>query len=119
LKIVLIEKELYKPDNYYNISTKYNYFSEIFNMRDLFHENHISINYNKYKILFTWNDYLKIKKYLIYLYESSIDVKDDELKVELENKDICICCDKNDNELLDANNIEIDVENDECKDDDK
>ena len=68
LKIVLIEKELYKPDSYYNISTKYNYFREIFNMRDLFHENHISINYNKYKILFTCNDYLKIKKCLIYLY---------------------------------------------------
>ena len=31
-------------------------------MRDLFHENHVSINYNKYKILFTWNDYLKIRK---------------------------------------------------------
>jgi dsDNA-binding SOS-regulon protein len=117
LKIVLIEKELYKPDNYYNITKKYNYFREIFNMRDLFHENHVSINYNKYKILFTWNDYLKIKKYLIYLYESSIDCKDDELKVPSENKNECICGDKNDG--LDAKNIELDVENNECKNDDK
>ena len=109
LKDVLIEKELYKCDNYYNITKKYNYFREIFNMRDLFHENHISINYNKYKILFTWNDYLKIKKYLIYLYESSINVKDDELSD--------LSGDKNDD--LDAKNIEIDVENDECKNDDK
>ena len=82
LKIVLIEKELYKSDNYYNITKKYNYFREIFNMRDLFNENHISINYNKYKILFTWNDYLKIKKYLIYLYESSIDISNKELNIE-------------------------------------
>jgi hypothetical protein len=127
LKDDLVEKKLYKPDSYYNITSKYNYFSEIFNMRDLFHENHVSINYNKYKILFTWNDYLKIKKYLIYLYESSIDFKNDKLKVDLENKDDLNCdkkndeleADKNDNELLDAKDIELDVENDESKNDDK
>ena len=82
LKDDLVEKKLYKPDSYYNITSKYNYFSEIFNMRDLFHENHVSINYNKYKILFTWNDYLKIKKYLIYLYESSIDISNKEINIE-------------------------------------
>ena len=116
LKDDLVEKELYKSSSY-NINTKYNYFREIFNMRDLFHENHVSINYNKYKILFTWNDYLKIKKYLIYLYESSIDGKDDELKVHEDNKNECICGDKNDS--LDHKNIELDVENNECKNDDK
>ena len=119
LKDDLVEKKLYKPDSYYNITSKYNYFSEIFNMRDLFHENHVSINYNKYKILFTWNDYLKIKKYLIYLYESNIDVKDGKLGVlSSDKKDECICGDKKDDEL-DSKDIELDVENNECKNDDK
>jgi hypothetical protein len=97
LKIVLIEKELYKHSTY-SINTKYNYFSEIFNMKDLFHENHVSVNYNKYKILFTWNDYLKIKKYLIYLYESNIDISNKEVNIEKNssnNNDVINNDDKN------------------------
>jgi hypothetical protein len=55
---------------------------------------------------------LKIKKYLIYLYESSIDGKD-ELKIV--NEDINNSGKKNDelDDGLNTNNIDLDAKNDD------
>jgi hypothetical protein len=111
---VLVEKKMYKNNNQ-SINIKYSYFSEIFNMTELFPENHISINYNKYKILFTWDDYIKIKKYLIHLYDRNIG-KDDK------NKFIDKCIDsKNESVEKCINNkkCDLDDEKNNCLDDEK
>ena len=58
----------------------------------------------------------KIKKLKInYFLENNIELN----TLYKENKNEGICDNKNDNELLDTKNIELDIENDECKNDDK
>ena len=115
---VLVEKKMYKHNNQ-SINIKYSYFSEIFNMTELFPENHISLNYNKYKILFTWDDYIKIKKYLIHLYDGNIskDDKNNFIDKCIDNNNECV--DNKKSDLYEEKNCDLDDEKNDGLDDEK